>query len=52
MVFAWKNAHRLDASMLRLSAAVCADLPSVSENASTSASSAMSSAIFLFIGLA
>ena len=36
--------------MFWLSAAVCAALPSVSENASTSASTAINNAILLFSG--
>jgi len=44
MVFAWKNAQRLDASMLEARAAVCAPLPSVSAKARSSASTEMSSA--------
>ena len=47
MVLAWKKAHRFEASICALSASVCALLPSVSENARNSASTAISSAIFL-----
>src|SRR5580704_8178370 len=47
MVLAWKKFHRSEASMFWLSAAVCALLPSVSENARHSARIAMTSAIFL-----
>src|SRR5665647_261984 len=50
IVFAWKKVQRLDASMLELSAAVCAPFPRVSENASTRAKTEMSSAIFLLEG--
>src|SRR5204862_821069 len=48
MLFAWKNAHRLDASTFLLMASVCAPLPSVSDSARNSAITAISNAIFLF----
>src|SRR5881628_1435510 len=47
MLFAWKNAHRLDASTFLLMASVCAPLPSVSDSARNSAITAISNAIFL-----
>src|SRR3990167_5345585 len=50
MVLAWKNDHRFEASTLKLSAAVCALLPRVSESASTMARTEMSRAIFLLDG--
>src|SRR5882672_2622497 len=50
IVFAWKNDHKLDASMLWLSEAVWALLPSVSEKASPAAITAISSATFLLDG--
>src|SRR3954465_13591728 len=48
MLFAWKNAHRLDASTFLLMASVCAPLPSVSDSARNKAITAISNAIFLF----
>ena len=51
MFLAWKKFHRFDASIWELSAAVCALLPSVSENARNSASTAISSATFLLRSL-
>ena len=47
MVLAWKNAHRSLEVTLKVIAVVCELLPSVSENARNSASTAISSAIFL-----
>ena len=46
MFLAWKKFHRFDASIWELSAAVCALLPIVSENARNSASTEISSATF------
>ena len=48
MFLAWKKFHKFDASIWEFSAAVCALLPNVSENARNSASTAISSATFLF----
>src|SRR5512139_1982775 len=48
MLLAWKNAQRFDASTFLLIDSVCAPLPSVSEIARNSASTAISRAIFLF----
>src|SRR5467141_1709862 len=50
MVFAWKNAHRFEASMWLASALVCEPLPRVSAKASTRASTAMKRATFLLEG--
>ena len=51
MFLAWKKFHRFDASIWELSAAVCALLPNVSENARNSASTEISSATFLLRSL-
>src|SRR6185369_7233437 len=48
MLLAWKNAQRLEASTFLLIDSVWAPLPSVSEIARNSASTAIRSAIFLF----
>src|SRR5579859_6389166 len=48
MLFAWKNAHRFDASTFLAIDSVCAPLPSVSDNARHNAITAIRSAIFLF----
>src|SRR5438270_8663254 len=50
MVFAWKKAHRSEASMWLASALVCEPLPRVSANARTSARTAMKRATFLLEG--
>src|SRR5438270_9750085 len=50
MVFAWKKAHRFEASMWLASALVCEPLPRVSANARTSARTAMKRATFLLEG--
>ena len=49
MFLAWKKFHRFDASIWEFSAAVCALLPSVSENARNSASTAISNATRLLM---
>src|SRR5712691_8715761 len=50
MVFAWKKAHRFEASMWLASALVCEPLPRVSAKARTRARTAMKRATFLLEG--